>query len=235
MNIPSCKSLRKKKIYNDFKNRVDQSHIELTNKRAQFDDQRGVLDGLRQQFGQIQRNQFEAEKKVAVSDTSIQNIQRSQNQLDEEQLHRAEQIAELTTQLATKEAELESSKAYLADLLAQNETAKASIFETQEALELLRTKLAEQARILDAKKNEYDLLKSLVDSMDGYPESVKFLHKNTGWNHNAPILSDILYVNEAYRTAVENVLEPYLNYYVVNDLKEGMQAVQLLDENKREG
>jgi chromosome segregation protein len=69
--------------------------------------------------------------------------------------------------------------------------------------------------------------------MEGYPESVKFLHKNTGWNHNAPILSDILYVQESYRTAVENVLEPYLNYYVVNNLKEGMQAVQLLDDNKK--
>ena len=52
--------------------------------------------------------------------------------------------------------------------------------------------------------------------MEGYPESVKFLHKNTGWNHSAPILSDILYVKEEYRTAVENVLEPYLNYYVVH-------------------
>jgi chromosome segregation protein len=93
--------------------------------------------------------------------------------------------------------------------------------------------LAEETRTLDAKKNEYDLLKSLVDSMEGYPESVKFLHKNTGWNHNAPILSDILYVQEQYRTAVENVLEPYLNYYVVNDLNEGMQAVQLLDDNKK--
>ncbi len=225
--------IEEEKIYNDFKNRVDQSHIELTNKRTQFDDQRGVLDGLRQQFGQIQRNQFEAEKKVAVSDTSIQNIQRSQHQLDEEQLHRAEQVAALTTQLAAKESELAASKAHLADLQSQNEKAKTSIFETQEELEQLRSKLAEQARILDAKKNEYDLLKSLVDSMDGYPESVKFLHKNTGWNHNAPILSDILYVQEAYRTAVENVLEPYLNYYVVNDLKEGMQAVHLLDENKK--
>jgi chromosome segregation protein len=220
-------------LYNDFKNRVEQSHIELTNKRAQFDDQRTVLDSLRQQFGQIQRNQFEAEKKVAVSDTSIQNIQRSQHQLDEEQLHRAEQVEELTQQLATKEADLAASKAHLVELQAQHEKAKASIFETQEQLEVLRAKLAEQSRILDAKKNEYDLLKSLVDSMEGYPESVKFLHKNTGWNHNAPILSDILYVQEAYRTAVENVLEPYLNYYVVNNLKEGMQAVQLLDENKK--
>ena len=80
-----------------------------------------------------------------------------------------------------------------------------------------------ETRILDAKKNEYDLLKSLVDSMEGYPDSVKFLHKNTGWNHSAPILSDILYVKEEYRTAVENVLEPYLNYYVVNNLQEGLQ------------
>ena len=69
--------------------------------------------------------------------------------------------------------------------------------------------------------------------MEGYPESVKFLHKNTGWNHASPILSDIIYVKEAYRAAVENVLEPYLNYYVVNNLTEGLQAVHLLDANKK--
>ncbi|MEY3208394.1 MAG: hypothetical protein RL064_425 [Bacteroidota bacterium] len=221
------------KLYHDFKNRVEQSQTELTNKRAQFDDQRVVLDGLRQQYQQIQRGQFDAEKKVAVSDTSIQNIQRSHHQIEEEQVHRVSQIADLTVQLETKEIDLGAKKATLAELQAQHEQAKAAIFETQAQLEVLRSKLADQTRILDAKKNEYDLLKSLVDSMEGYPESVKFLHKNTGWNHNAPILSDILYVQEAYRTAVENVLEPYLNYYVVNDLKEGMQAVHLLDEHKK--
>ena len=221
------------KLYNDFKNRVEAAQAELTNKRAQFDDQRLVLDGLRQQYGQIQRSQFDAEKKVAVSDTSIQNVQRSQEQLENEQTNRSAQIEELTATLATKEADLAAKKQHLAELQSQHEKAKASIFETQAQLEVLRSNLADQTRILDAKKNEYDLLKSLVDSMEGYPESVKFLHKNTGWNHEAPILSDILYVQEQYRTAVENVLEPYLNYYVVNDLKEGMQAVHLLDENKK--
>ena len=221
------------KIYQDFKNRVEQSQSELTNKRTQFDDQRVVLDSLRQEYQQIQRNQFDAEKKVAVSDTSIQNIQRSQHQLEEEQTHRAGQIELITSQLSEKEALLTSSKTHLAELQSQHENAKASIFETQEQLEILRSQLADDTRKLDAKKNEYDLLKSLVDSMEGYPESVKFLHKNTGWNHNAPILSDILYVQESYRTAVENVLEPYLNYYVVNNLQEGLQAIHLLDENKK--
>jgi chromosome segregation protein len=221
------------KIYNDFKNRVEASQVELSNKRSQFDDQRAVLDSLRQQYNQIQRNQFDAEKKVAVADTSIQNIQRSQVQIEEEQAHRSSQIQDINAQLAQKENDLADKKAHLVALQEQHEKAKASIFETQSALEVLRSSLAEQSRILDAKKNEYDLLKSLVDSMEGYPESVKFLHNNTGWNHNAPILSDIIYVQESYRTAVENVLEPYLNYYVVNDLKEGLQAIHLLDEHKK--
>jgi len=69
--------------------------------------------------------------------------------------------------------------------------------------------------------------------MEGYPESIKFLHKNPNWNHTAPILSDIIYVKEEFRAAVENVLEPYLNYYVVNNLQEGLQAVHLLDNNKK--
>ena len=227
------KVLEEQKIYQDFKSRVDQSQLALTEKREAFDSQRSILDNLRQSYQQILRNQFDAEKKVAVSDTSIQNLQRSQQQLNEEQHHRVGQMEDIRTQLAGKETDLENNKASLAALQLQHENAKANIFETQEQLEILRSDLAEQNRKLDAKKNEYDLLKSLVDSMEGYPDSVKFLHKNTGWNHQAPILSDILYVQEAYRAAVENVLEPYLNYYVVNNLNEGMQAIQLLDENKK--
>ena len=96
----------------------------------------------------------------------------------------------------------------------------------------MRSKIADENRKLDAKKNEHDLLKSLIDTMEGYPESVKFLHKNNGWNHTAPILSDIIYVKEEYRTALENVLEPYLSYYVVNSLQEGLQAVHLLDDGQ---
>ena len=114
-----------------------------------------------------------------------------------------------------------------------HEYTKEQILQTQAILEELRNELAEENRKLDAKKNEHDLLKSLIDSMEGYPESVKFLHNNTDWNHTAPILSDIIYVKEEYRTALENVLEPYLSYYVVNNLQEGLQAVHLLDENKK--
>ncbi|HET6539482.1 MAG TPA: chromosome segregation protein SMC, partial [Chryseolinea sp.] len=113
------------------------------------------------------------------------------------------------------------------------EYTKDQILQTQSLLDSLRNELAVENRKLDSKKNEHDLLKSMIDSMEGYPDSVKFLHNNHNWHHESPILSDVLYVKEEFRTALENVLEPYLSYYLVNNLHEGLQAVHLLDDNKK--
>jgi chromosome segregation protein len=205
----------------------------VEDKRSIFDEKRSSIDLLRKENQAIQRNQFDAEKKVAVADTSIQNLQRTIAQLDEEKKQRQLQLQQLHTDKSVKESELDNKKSEIQLLQQQHEQTKELILQTQQQMEGLRNKLAEENRKLDSKKNEHDLLKSLVDSMEGYPESVKFLHKNTGWNHEAPLLSDIIYVKEQYRTAVENVLEPYLNYYVVNNLAEGLQAVHLLDDNKK--
>ncbi len=160
-------------------------------------------------------------------------MQTAIQQIEEERESRASQLNQLEEERTTKEAELESRKTDLKQLQEQHERTKEQILQTQSEVEDLRHTLAEENRKLDSKKNEHDLLKSLIDSMEGYPESIKFLHNNNGWNHTAPILSDIIYVKEEYRAAVENVLEPYLNYYIVNNLEEGLQAVHLLDDNKK--
>ncbi|MDE3236338.1 MAG: chromosome segregation protein SMC [Bacteroidota bacterium] len=217
----------------DVQERLESSKQSVENKRSLFDERRGSVDALRGQYQQLQRNQFDAEKKVAVADTSIQNLQRAQLQITEEKQNREVQIQQLHGELQEKEELLDTKRIDLQQLQEQHERTKEQILETQKQLEELRNTLADENRKLDAKRNEHDLLKSLIDSMEGYPESVKFLHKNPNWNHAAPILSDIIYVKEEYRAAVENVLEPYLNYYVVNNLQEGLQAVHLLDENKK--
>lgn len=202
-------------------------------KRTVHDARRAAVDELRQAQLQLQRNHFELEKKVAVADTSISNLVRTIAQVEEEQQQRVETLGRLEKDKKEKEDELAEKRSLLQELQQQNEFTKEQILETQSVLEKLRMALAEENRLLDSKQNEHDLLKSLIDKMEGYPESVKFLHNNPSWNHTAPILSDILYVKEEYRAAVENVLEPYLNYYVVENLAEGMKAVHLLDENKK--
>jgi chromosome segregation protein len=201
--------------------------------RKVFDEKRISTESLRAENAQMHRNQFEAEKKIAVADTTIQNVQNAIAQLESESENRERQLKQLEEERANKEQELESKKISLQQLQQHQERTKEQILSTQSELEELRQQLADENRKLDSKKNEHGLLKSLIDSMEGYPESVKFLHKNPNWNHTAPILSDIIYVKEEFRAAVENVLEPYLNYYVVNNLQEGLQAVHLLDENKK--
>jgi len=212
---------------------LEEIRATVEDRRRIFDEKRAGVDHLRSENLQLQRNQFEAEKKVAVADTSIQNLNDSIELLEEESLKRKSQLKQLEEEQTTREAELHDRKVDLDQLQAQQERTKEQILQTQAELETLRQELADENRKLDAKRNEYDLLKSLIDSMEGYPESVKFLHNNPDWDHTAPILSDIIYVQEEYRAAVENVLEPYLNYYVVDNLDEGLKAVHLLDENKK--
>lgn len=212
---------------------VDDVKMDVQNRRQIFDDKRVAVDELRKKYQQVQRLQFDAEKKVAIADTSIMNLQRAIAQLQDERQQRDGQLKQLEEQRIEKEQELEHKKTELLELQEIHESTKQRILETQQQMEGLRNNLAEENRKLDSKRNEHALLKSLIDSMEGYPESVKFLHKNENWNYTAPILSDTIYVKEEYRAAVENVLEPYLNYYVVNDLQEGMQAIYLLDKNQK--
>ncbi|MBM3414999.1 MAG: chromosome segregation protein SMC [Bacteroidetes bacterium] len=206
---------------------------EVDAKRNVLDDKRRIVDQLRNEQQQVQRSQFDAEKKVAVADTSVQNLQRVIAQTEEERKQREYQRHQLDQERILKEKELSIKKVDLEQLQQHQENTKEQILQIQSLLDGLRNNLAEETRKLDAKKNEHDLLKSMIDSMEGYPDSVKFLHNNTRWNHTSPILSDVLYVKEEYRTALENVLEPYLGYYVVNNLQEGLQAVHLLDEHKK--
>ena len=196
----------------ELEEKLDTLRQDTEAKRSQFDEKRSAIEELRKNNQALQRQQFDAEKQVAVADSSIQNLQRAIHQLHEEQEYRRMQIEQVSKEKADKETELQEKRTDLEQLQQKHEFTKEQILQTQAVVEQLRNELAQENRKLDSRKNEHDLLKSLIDSMEGYPESVKFLHNNTNWNHHAPILSDIIYVKEEYRAALENVLEPYLNY-----------------------
>jgi chromosome segregation protein len=90
--------------------------------------------------------------------------------------------------------------------------------------------MTQNSRKLDARQNEFQLTKSLVENLEGFPEAIKFLKKNVGWTKNAPLLSDIISTSEDYRVAIENYLEPYLNYYIVEHEAEAYEAINILSD-----
>src|SRR5690606_26297825 len=105
--------------------------------------------------------------------------------------------------------------------------------DSKQRIEELNTQNNQEIRLLDARQNEYNLTKSLVDNLEGFPESIRFLKKNPKWKANIPLFSDILYCQENYRVAIENYLEPYMNYYVVDDIVDALTAIQLLNDSSK--
>ena len=60
---------------------LEELRSQVDEKRTVLDENRNSLNTLRSSYQQVQRSQFDAEKKVAVADTSLQNLQLTINQI----------------------------------------------------------------------------------------------------------------------------------------------------------
>jgi chromosome segregation protein len=216
-----------------YRARLDELRTHLDARRATYDEQKSALDRLRSEHQQLQVKQFDAEKKVAVAESNINNQQRSVQQLEEENKQREAEISKQQTQKTTLEAELQQKRSLLDEQQKRQDEATAKLLASQSQLEDLRVNLFEENRKLDARQNEYNLLKSLVDSLEGYPDSIKFLNKNSSWNHGAQLLSELFNVQDEYRTAIEGYLDKYLNYYVTDTPEQAYEAIGLLRGEKK--
>lgn len=205
----------------------------MEEKKEAFDQQKQTLEQQRQELQLLQREQFDAEKKSAVADTSLNNLKRACLQEEAERNKREVSLARLSKEKQECQQKLQQKEVEAKQLEAKFQEVQQTIQQLQESVEKLREEQSGENRKLDARQNEHDLLKSLVDSLEGYPDSIKFLKKNKEWKSDAPLLSDIFSVAKEYRVALEAVLDQFLNYYVVNNMEEALQAVALLEQNKK--
>ncbi|MCG8307910.1 MAG: chromosome segregation protein SMC [Cytophagales bacterium] len=163
---------------------------------------------------EIQLTSYKSELEKATTDSS----EKTANLVEFEN-----KLKHLNKELSAKQSELE--------LLEKGEVQLQNMIESVEkTIEVMREEKQQVGRKLDARQNEYNLTKSLVDNLEGFPEAIKFLKKKARWNKNAPLLSDIISTHEKYRITIENYLEPYMNYYVVEDEDEAFKAINLLSD-----
>lgn len=139
-------------------------------------------------------------------------------------------IAQFQEKISALEAVLHEKNGRYEKLKQREDNIGKSIEEYTHTIELIREEKTQVGRKLDARKNEYQLTKSLIDNLEGFPEAIKFLKKSAKWGKNAPLLSDIITCDEKYRVTIENYLEPYMNYYVVESEAQAYEAVNLLSD-----
>ena len=207
--------------------------LEVDELRLQQQSSKNLLDSYTLESTEIQNQLYKLEKDLAIlhiqKDALLQEGNRTlaDAQIKETELGKFNKVlAELELKLQSQQNEYKLAIQFEEDL--QQKMSAGIAFIAQQKDDLNR-----ESRKLDTKQNEFNLTKSLVDNLEGFPESIRFLKKNTNWAKQAPLLSDVLFCKEEYRIAIENYLEPVMNHYVVETQMEAIQAIKLLSDSAK--
>ena len=215
-----------KTLVNDLKMAVDELRGQQNSARAELNELTNTNTSLQNQIYktekdleilQIQEQALEQESQRNIEDATTKEAELS---------HFNQVVAELQQRSDSMEKELQ----VIVDLEAKLQE---QIKDTETESDKIKDSIVQESRKLDAKQNEYNLTKSMVDNLEGFPESIRFLKKNSDWAKNAPLFSDILFCREEYRVAIENYLEPLMNYYVVANYDEAIAAIKLLSNSAK--
>ena len=208
-------------------------HKAINELRTEQQKSKSSLDKLNIENNELQNQVYKLEKEIAILNIQKEALHQesSRNMADteskENELNEFNKVIyELNEQLQTKQKHYLLKKEFEDELELQIRNSTELIKEKKEILN-------QEGRILDSKQNEYNLTKSMIDNLEGFPESIRFLKKNAGWTKQTPLFSDILFCREEYRIAIENYLEPVMNHYVVETQAEAVQAIQLLNDSSR--
>jgi chromosome segregation protein len=194
---------------------------------------KGNLDEFIRTQQNIEREIVELEKQRAVQSNQIENLRRDVQRTLADVATRKEEMKGLESKLSEIGKSEKNQQERIAGVEAAETKRLADIRSVEDQIDLLNKQSAELHRKLDSKRNEYKLTKSMVESLEGFPESIKFLSQQKDWAQQCPLLSDMLYVREEFRVVIENYLEPYLNYYVVPNADAAVRAIQLLGSNQK--
>ncbi len=210
--------------------KVDSLKAEYEAQKAATYTLQGESDALRQVYRTKQEDSFNLNKSLEIRDIQISSFKQELERTTSDTSHQSASIAEFEKKTVILTQEINEKNTYLDKLKREEEDILLRITSLEKTIEMIRDEMTESGRKLDARQNEFQLTKSLVENLEGFPEAIKFLKKNVGWTKNAPLLSDILSTSEEYRVAIENYLEPYLNYYIVEHEAEAYEAINILSD-----
>jgi chromosome segregation protein len=222
-----------KRVEAELEEALEAAKNQLEKVRGDHNLLKGNLDEFVKEQQALERDIVELEKQRAVQTNQIENLRRDLDRTLADVATRREEMKGLELKIKELDKSEATQQVKINDLEAVENKRRTDLERTEAEAEALAKKLADHNRSLDAKRNEFKLTKSMVESLEGFPESIKFLSQQKEWAKNCPLLSDLIYVREEYRVAIENYLEPYLNYYVVPNADAAVEAIQLLGRGQK--
>lgn len=219
---------------------VEDIQEELENLKEEFEDQKEASTQVKAMINEENRiyenykeELFQFKKSMEFSEMRVATLKEELEKTDTDQGTQNESLNVLEKRIQESASVIEQFTEELREIEERSIQIKSQIEQTSVQIDGVKDELQLLNRTIDSKQNEYNLTKSLVDNLEGFPEAIKFLKKNTQWVSDAHLVSDIVTCSEQHRVIIENFLEPIMNYYVVDDETQAYQAVQLLSKSAR--
>lgn len=233
----SLKSLDKERdnaqeLLSEISKRLEHLQEEHQVQKSKTQEAQEVLSEYNQQYTAKREQVYQLNKDLEIKEVQVKSLQSELTKSREDSSVQNENLKDFEAKLQEITREKEEKNREFQALKSKEQALKDKIEAYQKRVDLIREELTQVNRQLDSKQNEYNLTKSLVDNLEGFPEAIKFLKKSNQWK-NAPLLSDVITCPEEYRVSIENFLEPYMNYYVVNTQDDAFKAVNLLSDASR--
>ncbi len=211
--------------------------VEVEQLRETYEEQKKIanssqqaFDTQRKSFTEYRERLFNLRKEIEIKEIQLQTLNEELEKTTSDTSEQSASLESFDNKLQEIEEDLIEKKAALTAKREEEERHREAIQKTEETIDVVRDELTQLSRKLDSRSNEYNLTKSLVENLEGFPEAIKFLKKKANWNKNAPLLSDILTCDDKYRVTIENYLEPYMNYYIVDTERQAFEAVNILSD-----
>ncbi len=202
----------------------------LDDSRSRHDQMKSDLHRLTGESQSIQVAMHESEKSLAVTQSRKDSLTKEMERLTNEIRIGEDELSGLSSREVESRLRKDALDQELTALREEEERLAGDILRLEDDLKSSNEAVMASSRKLDARQNEYNLTKSLVENLEGYPESLRYLRKNAQDGFKAPLFSEILSCRPEYKTAIENYLDPFMNYFVIEDMESGSRAVNLLAE-----
>ncbi len=218
------------KVLEELKQEVDRLKEDYENQQLLTNEAQQNSNRLSQELADKKENSFQLTKELEIKGIQLNSMRAELNKTSEDSSQHSANLEEFQSRLTSIEKEKqEVTSAYEKLKKAESELSE-KIADKEEEVQAVREELVALNRQLDAKQNEYSLTKSLVDNLEGFPEAIRFLKKQPGFK-DTPLLSDVITCPEAYRVTIENFLETYMNYYVVENHQQAIDAINTLSDS----
>lgn len=217
-------------LFVQLENQLADLKTALEETRNRHDQMKSDIHLFSSQAQNIQLSMHESEKSLAVTQARKESLQKEIDRLTKDTGDRSIEHEELNSNSESSRKLKEDKENEQTILLQNEENLSHEIIRLDEELKKYTEEVITEGRKLDAKQNEYNLTKSLVENLEGYPESLRYLRKNSPSAGRAPLFSEILNCQPEYKSAIENFLDPYMNYFVIDNIEEASRAVNLLSE-----